>query len=72
MQGRWNYPLLKERALNKLYCSFCCKEDSEVKKLIAGPMVFICDDCVLQCARMLLENGTFELEDLQAPPSEIG
>jgi len=35
-------------------------------------MVFICDDCVLQCARMLLENGTFELEDLQAPPSEIG
>ncbi|HAT34501.1 MAG TPA: hypothetical protein DCS82_02185, partial [Rhodospirillaceae bacterium] len=31
---------------NTLYCSFCGKSQHEVKKLIAGPTVFICDECV--------------------------
>ena len=31
---------------NILYCSFCGKSQHEVKKLIAGPTVFICDECV--------------------------
>jgi ATP-dependent Clp protease ATP-binding subunit ClpX len=31
---------------NKLYCSFCGKSQHEVRKLIAGPTVFICDECV--------------------------
>ena len=30
----------------KLFCSFCGKNQSEVKKLIAGPSVYICDECV--------------------------
>jgi len=33
----------------KLYCSFCGKTQDEVKKLIAGPTVFICDECVDLC-----------------------
>ena len=34
------------------YCSFCGKSQREVKTLIAGPAVFICDDCVSACARL--------------------
>ena len=32
-----------------LYCSFCGKSQQEVRKLIAGPSVFICDECVDLC-----------------------
>ena len=32
-----------------LYCSFCGKSQHEVRKLIAGPSVFICDECVELC-----------------------
>ena len=35
---------------NILYCSFCGKSQHEVKKLIAGPTVFICDECIELCA----------------------
>jgi len=37
-----------------LYCSFCRKSDEQLKKLIAGPAVFICDDCVELCNRILV------------------
>jgi ATP-dependent Clp protease ATP-binding subunit ClpX len=33
-------------AKSTLYCSFCGKSQHEVRKLIAGPTVFICDECV--------------------------
>jgi len=32
-----------------LYCSFCGKSQHEVRKLIAGPSVFICDECTTSC-----------------------
>ena len=32
---------------NTLYCSFCGKSQHEVRKLIAGPTVFICDECIV-------------------------
>ena len=32
-----------------LYCSFCGKSQHEVKKLVSGPSVFICDECIAQC-----------------------
>ena len=38
---------------NTLYCSFCGKSQHEVRKLIAGPTVFICDECVLNAAEMI-------------------
>ena len=34
---------------NTLFCSFCGKSQHEVRKLIAGPTVFICDECVELC-----------------------
>ena len=43
-----------------LYCSFCGKSQHEVRKLIAGPSVFICDECVELCNDIIRE----ELEDL--------
>ncbi|HIO96576.1 MAG TPA: ATP-dependent Clp protease ATP-binding subunit ClpX, partial [Leucothrix sp.] len=42
-----------------LYCSFCGKSQHEVRKLIAGPSVFICDECVDLCNDIITE----ELED---------
>ena len=42
--------------LNELRCSFCGKEQSVVKKLIAGPAVYICDECVLLSSKILAEE----------------
>src|SRR6478609_4905546 len=39
-----------------LYCSFCGKSQHEVKKLIAGPSVFICDECVDLCNDIIREE----------------
>ena len=38
---------------NPLYCSFCGKSQHEVRKLIAGPTVFICDECVELCLSLI-------------------
>ncbi|HOJ71258.1 MAG TPA: ATP-dependent Clp protease ATP-binding subunit ClpX [Syntrophorhabdaceae bacterium] len=40
----------------KLHCSFCGKSQDEVKKLIAGPMVYICDECVGLCNEIIQEE----------------
>ncbi len=42
---------------NPLYCSFCGKSQHEVKKLIAGPTVFICDECVELCMDIIREEN---------------
>jgi ATP-dependent Clp protease ATP-binding subunit ClpX len=39
-----------------LYCSFCGKSQHEVRKLIAGPTVFICDECVELCKDIIQEE----------------
>src|ERR1700760_235993 len=39
-----------------LYCSFCGKSQHEVRKLIAGPTVFICDECVELCNDIIREE----------------
>ena len=44
-------------AKNTLYCSFCGKSQHEVRKLIAGPTVFICDECVELCMDIIKEEG---------------
>ena len=49
-----------------LYCSFCGKSQHEVKKLIAGPSVFICDECVELCNDIIRE----ELLENEAEPSK--
>jgi ATP-dependent Clp protease ATP-binding subunit ClpX len=50
-----------------LYCSFCGKSQHEVRKLIAGPSVFICDECVDLCNDIIRE----ELQEI-APKSDSG
>ena len=56
-----------------LYCSFCGKGQDEVRKLIAGPSVYICDECVDLCNDILKDEfgeddiGQFELENLPTP-----
>ncbi|WP_321323429.1 ATP-dependent Clp protease ATP-binding subunit ClpX [Thiomicrorhabdus sp.] len=56
-----------------LYCSFCGKGQDEVRKLIAGPSVYICDECVELCNDILREEfgeediSQFELENLPTP-----
>lgn len=49
-------PALKAQHKNTLYCSFCGKSQYEVDKLIAGPTVFICDECVVLCMDIIFET----------------
>ncbi|MCW7754564.1 ATP-dependent Clp protease ATP-binding subunit ClpX [Desulfobotulus sp. H1] len=42
---------------DKLYCSFCGKSQKDVRKLIAGPAVYICDECIQLCSEIIEEEG---------------
>ncbi|MDG2355127.1 MAG: ATP-dependent Clp protease ATP-binding subunit ClpX [Paracoccaceae bacterium] len=58
----------------ELYCSFCGKSQHEVKKLIAGPTVFICDECVELCMDIIREetkNNVVKSKIGVPPPREI-
>jgi len=46
---------------NTLYCSFCGKSQHEVRKLIAGPTVFICDECVELCMDIIKEESKSQI-----------
>jgi ATP-dependent Clp protease ATP-binding subunit ClpX len=46
---------------NTLYCSFCGKSQHEVRKLIAGPTAFICDECVDLCMDIIGEENKSSL-----------
>jgi ATP-dependent Clp protease ATP-binding subunit ClpX len=59
---------------NTLYCSFCGKSQHEVRKLIAGPTVFICDECVELCMDIIREenkNSYVKSRDGVPTPTEI-
>ena len=59
---------------NILYCSFCGKSQHEVRKLIAGPTVFICDECVELCMDIIKEENKGSLvkhQDGVPSPKEI-
>lgn len=59
---------------NTLYCSFCGKSQHEVKKLIAGPTVFICDECVDLCMDIIHEDlgdKSKVIKDRLPTPQEI-
>ena len=59
---------------NILYCSFCGKSQHEVRKLIAGPTVFICDECVELCMDIIKEENKSSLikhQDGLPSPKEI-
>lgn len=60
---------------NKLFCSFCGKSQDEVRKLIAGPSVFICDECVDLCNDIIREEiqdvADSEVSDKLPLPAEL-
>ena len=53
-------------------CSFCGKSQEQVRKLIAGPTVFICDECVEVCNDIIADDNRFEnrgvRSSLPSPP----
>ena len=59
-----------------LYCSFCGKSEHDVKKLVAGPSVFICDGCIELCNNCIREPGgqvagePTKIEDFDTMPDE--
>jgi len=64
----------KKNDKDSLFCSFCGKSQKEVKKLIAGPTVFVCDECVELCMDIIKEDSkNFKTKNKQntPKPSEI-
>ena len=65
----------KNDASEDLLCSFCGKSQDEVKKLIAGPSVYICDECIQLCNEIIVEEYSQETEEEAAgellKPSEL-
>ena len=61
---------------NTLYCSFCGKSQHEVRKLIAGPTVFICDECVELCMDIIREENKSSMvksqEGVPSPQEILG
>ena len=63
----------KGEGSDKYYCSFCGKEQGEVNRLIAGPGVFVCDECVQLCNAILADDedvqssGTTAIKNLLKP-----
>ena len=76
-QGVWERMMTKLSggdSKNTLYCSFCGKSQHEVRKLIAGPTVFICDECVELCTDIIREENKTSLSrsgDGVPSPQEI-
>jgi ClpX C4-type zinc finger len=59
---RWSR---REGSTQTLYCSFCAKSQHHVEKLIAGPSVFICNECVALCNDIIdAEDGKARSDDL--------
>ena len=66
--------MTKKNEKDSLFCSFCGKNQKEVKKLIAGPTVFVCDECVELCMDIIKEdnkNNKFKIKKDIPKPSEI-
>jgi len=66
--------MTKKTEKESLFCSFCGKNQKEVKKLIAGPTVFVCDECVELCMDIIKEdtkNSKIKIKQTIPKPSEI-
>jgi ATP-dependent Clp protease ATP-binding subunit ClpX len=55
----------KDDSNDNLFCSFCGKNQKEVKKLIAGPAVYICDECIQLCSEIIEEENEKEAGDFE-------
>jgi len=66
--------MTKKNDKDSLFCSFCGKNQKEVKKLIAGPTVFVCDECVELCMDIIQEdtkNNKIKIKQNISKPREI-
>ncbi|PLX50248.1 MAG: ATP-dependent Clp protease ATP-binding subunit ClpX [Desulfobacteraceae bacterium] len=66
--------MVKKRDVNdNLFCSFCGKNQKEVQKLIAGPAVYICDECIQLCSEIIEEERGKDEKDTERllVPKEI-
>ena len=63
----------KDDQNENLFCSFCGKSQKEVKKLIAGPAVYICDECIQLCGEIIEEENEKTTAGMEQPltPKEI-
>ncbi|MCD6272056.1 MAG: ATP-dependent Clp protease ATP-binding subunit ClpX [Deltaproteobacteria bacterium] len=63
----------KEDPNENLFCSFCGKNQKEVTKLIAGPAVYICDECIQLCSEIIEEENEKDVDSTEAlfVPKEI-
>ena len=52
-----------DETMKNVYCSFCGKPQSSVKKIVAGPGVYICDECIGLCTSILEEEGFLDEEE---------
>jgi ATP-dependent Clp protease ATP-binding subunit ClpX len=74
--ARLQWPRPRDKTLHPLlHCSFCGKNQTQVRKLIAGPAVFICDECVDLCNKIIAEpdfpaEKLPKLENLDAMPND--
>lgn len=55
----------------KLTCSFCGKSQDEVKKLVSGRGVFICDECIEVCMNILVDNGEEDTEETKTSSDSV-
>ena len=67
---------MAKREDQSIHCSFCGKRETQVERLIAGPGVYICSDCVQACSELLRDEYTADGGDIQTPehlpsPAEI-
>ena len=64
---------IKEEGNDNLFCSFCGKNQKEVTKLIAGPAVYICDECIQLCSEIIEEETKKDISGVQnlLVPKEI-
>jgi ATP-dependent Clp protease ATP-binding subunit ClpX len=56
---------IKEEGNDNLFCSFCGKNQKEVTKLIAGPAVYICDECIQLCSEIIEEETQKDAAEVQ-------
>jgi len=59
----------KQDSNDNLFCSFCGKNQKEVRKLIAGPAVYICDECIQLCSEIIEEEAEKSPESVEHPPT---
>ncbi len=59
----------KEEPTDQFFCSFCGKNQKEVKKLIAGPSVYICNECIQLCSEILEDEEKESLKRVKSPRS---